>query len=419
MRRLEADCLPPRHRAGLLRGFLLSPYLGAFVLLMAAGCAATPDSSIEERIAQAEEGLGEDPALRARSEEVRAASAREKDAPLLDELEIRVGGRGGADERVRLLGRIPVANPFVARRQREERRAQTEVALARLEETALEQRAELCSAAVELEVEQEGMALYRDYEGPKQELLEWSEQMRSTGATDRAGAIGFELEQRVEIATREPLSLREEGTYAKGLPTLEPAPGRLVRKRELVHQLVSAHSPSVSVHRAMADRHRRQSQQAKGAGYPSLRFVDVFYDVYDSNSEESNVGGQVAVSIPFGRESRARVERFRALDRSQANEGRGEVLQRTEEAVRALAVIDHFEEKLDRWREISALAREVSAVAQERLQQRLARPSRVASLLDRAYVARRAVLEAREEGGMARCMLLATTGVALEDWPRE
>ena len=87
------------------------------------------------------------------------------------------------------------------------------MALARLEETALERRAELCSAAVGLEAEQERLALYRDYSGPKQELLEWSEQMRSSGATDPAAAIGFELQQRVEIATREPLSVREEESY--------------------------------------------------------------------------------------------------------------------------------------------------------------------------------------------------------------
>jgi hypothetical protein len=293
------------------------------------------------------------------------------------------------------------------------------VALARLEETALERRAELCSAAVEFEVERERIAIYRDYSGLKREILAWSEQMRSSGATDRAVAIGFELEQRVGIATLEPLSVREEGTYAKGLPTLEPTPGRLVRTRELVHQLVSAHSPSVSVHRAMAKRHRRQSQQAHNASYPSLRFVEVFYDVYDSSTDESNLGAQMAVSIPLGRESQARAGRFRALDRSQMNEGRSEVLRRTEEAVRALAVLDHFETNRERWKEISTLAREVSAAAQERLQQRLVRPSRVASLLDRAYAARTAVLDAREKGGMARCVLLATTGVGLEDWPRE
>jgi hypothetical protein len=169
----------------------------------------------------------------------------------------------------------------------------------------------------------------------------------------------------------------------------------------------------------MAKRHRRQSQQAHNASYPSLRFVEVFYDVYDSSTDESNLGAQMAVSIPLGRESQARAGRFRALDRSQMNEGRSEVLRRTEEAVRALAVLDHFETNRERWKEISTLAREVSAAAQERLQQRLVRPSRVASLLDRAYAARTAVLDAREKGGMARCVLLATTGVGLEDWPRE
>jgi hypothetical protein len=419
MRLVEAELLPPRHRRGPRRGLSLTQIFGAFSVLLAAGCASTSDPGFDARLAQAEEGFQDDPLVRARVDEVSAAREREKDSPLLDELEIRVGGRGGDEERVRVLGRVPVASPFVAHSKRETRRAETQVALARLDESVLERRADLCFAAVQFEEEQERAEIYRDHSRLKLALLAWNEQMQRSGAIDRAGAAAFALEQRVEIAAREPLAISEEAEYGRALPTLEATAGRLVRRRELVHQLVSSHNPSVSVHRAMAERHRRQSQEAHSARLPSLRFVDVFYDVYDSNSDDTNVGGQVAVSIPFGRESRAKVGRYRALDRSQSNVERSEVLQRTEEAVRALAAIDHFETNLDRWEEISLLAEEVSASAQLRLDQRFERPSRVERLLDRAYAARTAVLDAREEWGVARCVLLQATGVALEDWPRE
>ena len=51
--------------------------------------------------------------------------------------------------------------------------------------------------------------------------------------------------------------------------------------------------------------------------------------------------------------------------------------------------------------------------------ERLARPSQVENLIDRAYDARDAVLEAREQAGLARCTVLALTGVSLDHWPRE
>ena len=50
--------------------------------------------------------------------------------------------------------------------------------------------------------------------------------------------------------------------------------------------------------------------------------------------------------------------------------------------------------------------------------ERLAKPSEVAALLDEAFAAKSAVLEARERAGSSRCTLLAMTGVSADDWPR-
>ena len=85
----------------------------------------------------------------------------------------------------------------------------------------------------------------------------------------------------------------------------------------------------------------------------------------------------------------------------------------------ALREIDHFEARTKRWKELLTLAQQAETLAGRWRTEGLARPDDVADLVDRAYVARIAVVDAREVAGLASCSLLAMTGVALEDWPRE
>jgi hypothetical protein len=75
---------------------------------------------------------------------------------------------------------------------------------------------------------------------------------------------------------------------------------------------------------------------------------------------------------------------------------------------------------LDRGRDdpVSELADGAESVADRWWRGRLADPSGVAELFDRAYDARRSVIEARARAGLAGCRLLAATGVAPEEWPR-
>ena len=67
---------------------------------------------------------------------------------------------------------------------------------------------------------------------------------------------------------------------------------------------------------------------------------------------------------------------------------------------------------------MSACSSSVESVADRWWKSKRGTPSDIAGLVDDAFAARRAVLDAREEAGAARCLLLAMTGVAAEDWPR-
>ena len=134
----------PAPRAGL--GLLA---LAALVLVP--GCAGPPAPDYGPRIEAARRGLADDPAIQARAAEVEAAQAREQGEALVDAVELRVGDEYvDSEHRVRVTARIPVESPAELRRQREVLRADTEVAVARLEETSLERRAELCFPSVDV-----------------------------------------------------------------------------------------------------------------------------------------------------------------------------------------------------------------------------------------------------------------------------
>ena len=85
----------------------------------------------------------------------------------------------------------------------------------------------------------------------------------------------------------------------------------------------------------------------------------------------------------------------------------------------SLKDLQYFESNAEHWQELSELARRAEEVADRWREARLARPSQVENLIDRAYDARVTILEARERAGLAGCMVLALTGVSPDDWPRE
>jgi hypothetical protein len=388
--------------------------------LLGPSCAGAPAFDPGPRIEAAQEGLSEDPAIQARVAEVEAARVREQGEALIDEIELRLGGEyDDPEHRLRVLARIPIERPGQLRARREVRRAETEVAVARLEEASLERRAELCFPSVEVLVHRERVSIYEAYAARQQALLEWNEEGRSAGTIDELAATRFEIERRIKLATREPARPPQVEVVMAVLPELGAGPAELVQARPLLRETVRRHHPSAAVRRALAEGYRALSERARSEARPWVKFVDVTYQHESGGGGGHGAGGQLAFEIPLGARERADLGRYRALVRQEQSEEQRLVEEQVLRSLEALGELADFEARGAQWEELKGLALAAEQIADRWWRGRLARPSQVASLYDQALAARSAVLEARERAGIAGCTLLAMTGVPPERWPRQ
>jgi hypothetical protein len=390
----------------------------ASLLLVSCATPAAPPPDPAPRIRAAEQGLEADPRVQAHRAAVEAAKAKQERSQLVDGLEVRVGDAFEEDEhQVRALARVKVRSPLEVEAERGALRAETEIEIARLEEASLERRVAQCFPSVEALVYGERAAIYARFAERQRRLLEWNEDWRRSGVIDELSGARFEIDSRTKLATRRPSPIVERARTELQLPAVGIAPTPLDRSLERVRSAVREHHPSVAVHRATADRYRSLAERASARRLPKLRFVDVFYE-HQTERSRDGVGGQVAFEIPFGGESRADVGRYRALARQQRLEADAFVGEQLALSRQALEDLHDFESRAEHWIELEGLAERAEEVADRWWRARLARPSQVAGLLDDAFAARIAVLEARERAAAARCALLAMTGVPHEAWPR-
>jgi hypothetical protein len=389
--------------------------------LFASACATplAPPVDHEQRIEQSTTQLAYDPIVQAHRAAVEAAQANEERPKLVDRVELRAGEDYlGSEHQLRALARVKFRRPAELRAERNVLRAQTDIELARLEQAKLLRRVELCFPSVDVLVRVQQSKIFTDYTLRQKILLAWNEDWRASGVVDELSGARFELDSRVKLATRQPPPIAENPRISTQLPDIGAGAGKLVRSLEHLRETVRWHHPSVAFHRATEERYRRLAERSRARRLPGLRFVDVSYD-HRTDSSRNGVGAQVAFEIPFGGESRAEIARFDALIRKQRFEGSALVEDQVTLSLRALDDVRDFESRSDQWRELEQLAAAAEQVADRWWKTRLARPAQVAALLDEAYAARIAVLEARERAANAECTLLAMTGVALEDWPRE
>jgi len=393
-------------------------WLCAFAL----ACAAPPHQPAEQtqRIEDAERGLGDDPALQAQHEAIDAARANEQRPKLVDAVELRAGEDYLAGEhQVRALARVKVKNPIELRAERAELRARTEIEVTRLEETSLDRRVALCFPTVEALVSDQQNAIFDVFAERQKVLLAWNEDWRSSGVVDELSGMRFELDSRIKLATRRPPLISQQPHADMQLPELAIGnDGELVRDAERLVEIVREHHPSVALRRATAARYERLVDRAHARALPGLRFVDLAYEHRTERSRDG-VGGQLAFDIPFGGASRAEVARYEALGRQQRSEARAIVDDQVTLSLQALDDVRDFETRADELRELEQLATQAEQVADRWWKGRLAKPAQVAALLDDAYSARIAVLDARERAASAACTLLAMTGVSLDAWPRQ
>ncbi len=396
---------------------------GALVLAAfgALSCASSEprDSRHEQhaRIERAQEGIAGDPIVEARVAAVEAARAREEQPMFVEELELRVRDDYIDEHQVRVTARVPMNRPSELRAQRSVLAAETRIAISRLEEVSLERRAELCFPSVESLAAEQRRAIYADYVDRQQALLVWNTDWRSAGTIDELRGARFDLERRVKLASWEPGPVQTPKQVVAALPEIGEGTGVLVRDAELLRATVRRHHPSVALRRASAQRYRALAQRARARSQPWIKFVDVTYE-HRSDKSENGVGGRLAFEIPLGGE-RANVGRYEALIRQESGEARGFVEEQMTRSLQALEELHAFESRSQRWRDLLRLADEAEEIADRWWRERLARPADVAALLDGAFTARSAVLEARERAGSAYCTLLAMTGVELMAWPRE
>jgi hypothetical protein len=370
-----------------------------------------------ERIADARRGLEEDSAVQARVAEVEAALEREREETPIDAFQFRVAEEYDGDHDVRFLTRIPVPNPGLLRSSRAVRRAETQVSLARLEETALERNAEACVLAIELGGHRETERLYAAYAARQRELIEWDKGRRQVGVRKEGLSLQFEIEREVRLANYLP-KLRPVGeSQTAVLPAVGGPPRSLPKSRELLRRLVGDRHPSIAVRNATAARYAAMSERAQNAGRPWLDFVDWSYTIEQGRHDE--IAGQIAVRVPIGSSSDASAGRYRALERASLHEANQVLEDGIRSALEALEEIERFQHNTARWQALLNLAEEAEEVAERWQRERLAGPPTVAALIDRTHEARRIVLLARMRAGLASCELVATTGVWIDDWPSE
>jgi hypothetical protein len=390
---------------------------------LALSCASPPSEPVDHdrRIEQVERELPDDPAIRAQLEAVEAARARERGEVPIEEVELRVGDTYLDEHRVRITARLPLTRPGEGRAQKDARRAETEMAVSRLEEIALERRAELCFPSVAALASTIGESIYYDYKMRQLTLLEWSEELSGAGMINELDSMRFEIDSRLKLATRAPVRAVPPEIVLPILPEIGAGNGELVREPEQLRELVYRHHPSVALRQATAERYTALANRARSRARPWVRFVDLSYERRTGEPGESSsdgVGGKVAFLFPVGGGFDAETNRYEALAREQRGQGDAIVAEQMFRSLQALEDLKAFEANTAQWQELELLADNADEVAERWHKGRLARPRDVGALLDEAYDARVAILEARERAGVAGCTLLAMTGVPLESWPR-
>jgi len=388
----------------------------AAVTVLFTACASPAPPELEERIARAGRGHADDPAIQARLFEVEAAREHERSVTPIEDFECRVGNRWDGDNRVRLLSRVPVPDPFRLNSQRATRRAATEAAVARLEGTALERSADECFRGALSGLHRQLSQVYQLYAERQDLLLKWSEEGRRSGAINEWSALRFAIERKVQLAERIPRLPRSSIDAPAELPAVGQTQPPLRTDPDWLTTLVRRQHPDVALRTALASRYEALADRAASERRPWFDFVDIAYQF--NQAQQNAVSGQLAFRVPLGAMSSAGVGRYEALRHGQARDADRTTLEQTRAAEWALEAIRRFEQDTPLWQELLELASRADVVAERWWQGRLASPEEAADLFDEAFDARSVVLEARVDAGLAGCRLLAATGVALANWPR-
>ncbi|MFT4572413.1 MAG: hypothetical protein ACI8TX_000835 [Hyphomicrobiaceae bacterium] len=389
------------------------------------GCTAQPRVSLDARVRDtnveiSQLGLAESETVKARLAELDSAIERESGDAWVEKVEVRAATSYDNDDRVELLARVPLPNPFEIPARRDALHADSVLALARVNEAMLQERVARCLPALEQESQRELQLIYDAYALRQKRLLRWSNDLAAAGQIDDVKAARFALASEVDLRARAPRPIA--GTAASQpqtvLPNLIPTARFLDRSLQLVREQLLQYQPAMNIHSAIGQRYEALARRQDALGWPSLKFIDFSVEPVVRSGEDREYGARVAVEIPLGNLERSRARSYRAMARSETHEGLTQLNDRIATAFEALTFVDEFERSAPQWMEIVQHAQDAEELSDRWWRGRLAQPDAIARLLDEVFAARNAALNTRRRAGIAACNLLTETGVALGDWPR-
>lgn len=393
------------------------------LLLVLAACASPPERGFDERRRAIEariegQGLAADPRVAAARNRLDASVAEGGASVLVDEVELRAEVLSEREEKARLLARVPFEHWGRVGAGREVGQAESELALAQLDEISLEQRTRDCRPSLEWRVYTEQEELYARHATRLRALLRHNDRRQAIGVADETRAIELSLAGAVALARREPaLPPAPEHPMLRALPELEAGLPALNDEKQVIGERIELHHPGIEVGRARTSRFEALAERERASRWPALRFVDFGVEPTTYAGETRQLSGRVSFEVPLGREARSRSRAYAARAESERNLVRAELLERTREVGEALARLNQFRLRAPALLEISERADRAEEVADRWLEQGGVRPDRIEGLLDEVHDARNLVLDARAEAGRAACTLLEQAGVGVDRWP--
>jgi hypothetical protein len=365
-------------------------------------------------------------ALQAEAERVEASLAREGEASVLDGISLRVEDFSPDAARQRGAGidletRVSIRNPWATASERRARQAETDAAIAEMEQRSHELRAEDCTARMEAAGFLERQALHDWYEAQLEPLLRWNAEGHSAGVIDELEAERLALEAEVSLEKRRPLHVATPPRVVGpglALPELGRATkAPLDRRRETILATIDGRHSEAAALRAAARASQALAQRVRRSRLPWLGFVGLSWE-FDPENTAGDLMGEATVEIPFGLDLHAEASRHEALGRAETFEADAVVQEAATLAQEALEQVAAFEESSERLLALLERTERAQTLVERWTAGRFGEPRRVAALLEEVFELRLEVIEERARAGLAGCVLLETTGLAISDWPR-
>lgn len=361
--------------------------------------------------------------VRAATARVQASESREDAPRLVDEVDLRLNRIGLEDDSLSesfdVSARLPFNNPAENSAQEQAFEIESDVAALQLESVALGERVVLCERSMRADHGQQLEALRTDFLVQLNEITDWTHSLETAARINELDASETYLEATsLEVnSASEPVGYDVHPSF--GLPSLAvDAAIPLVSDSDAIDALVQDGSPAINERLAASQHYLALAELEEARDTIHLNFLELSYQPLPGNGID-DLTAQISVEIPFPGTRTAAAERFELLSEAERFDALAEGEQVLWIARAALASINHFEARNGELNELLAAAANTEETARRWLADRRSEPRQLLRAFWRVYTARRSVLAEQNRAGQAACMLLASTGIPVEQWPRE